>query len=381
MKLLVAATACVLVGGVGARLAHADDPAPALPKHDDEKAKPDQTLNPATGNEEEPWKKGVPKAERDAALALFREGNQFLNDAQYPLAVPKYEEALKHWSHPAIHYNLALALLNLNRPVDVYRHLEQAVQYGKAGPLDPAQYQKAIDYMKVIKGQIATIEVTCDKPGAEVQVDGVYKFTAPGKYTDLVAAGKHVFTAEPGKNMHGYTAKVRAPYIDQGSTYRVELKMYTEEELTRYHRRWERVWAPWVVVGAGAVVAGVGGVLALQAQKKFDDFDKGVAACNSDNQTMNGGCAAGEATGKSLADTKKTGQTLRTTSYVMYGVGGAAAALGIALVYLNRRTPYQIRGEELEEEQEGKKQAVAPKVTFAPVVSPELTGLAAVGRF
>ncbi|MCX5748208.1 MAG: hypothetical protein NT062_37595, partial [Proteobacteria bacterium] len=279
------------------------------------------------------------------ALALFRDGNTDLNDGAYIIAAKKYREALTHWKHPAIHYNLALALLNLDQPLEVYENLQAAIRYGEA-PLEKEKFDKANEYIKLIDTQtIATIEVTCNKPGAEVLVDGKPVFTAPGKYTAKVRAGKHVFSAEPGKLMQGYTTKVKAPFIDPGSKYRVELKLYTTDELTRYKRRWEKKWFPWAVVAGGAVVAGVGGLLALSAQGSYDDFDKKIAGCNMASGGV--GCSVTDSGFGSLRD---SGDSKMAASYVMYGVGGATVAIGLTLAYLNRKTAYQIRGEDFEEE-------------------------------
>ncbi len=345
-------------------------PAPPPEKPAPEKAGTNETLQ--SGSEaERPWAKGVTDNEQKIALSLFREGNTSLNDGAYVTAAKKYREALSHWDHPAINYNLALALLNLDQPVEVYKALEKAISYGDA-PLEKEKFEKAHEYLKIIGLQIATIEVSCQKAGAEVLVDGKKVFTAPGKYTEKVKAGKHVFAAEPGPKMQGYSAKVRTPSIDGGQTFRVELKMYTTDELTRYHRRWERVWAPWIVVGTGVAVVGVGGLLALSAKSSFDDFDKKVATCNSDTG-MNAGCNVSSGFGS----LKSSGDTKRAASYAMYGVGGAAVVLGLSLVYLNRKTPYQIHGEDFEDELDRK----APPIAFAPVVSPEMMGGVIQGHF
>ncbi len=364
----------IALGGVlcigTAALAQPTPPTPPQ-KPAPEKAGNNETLQNGAESER-PWAKGVSESEQKLALSLFREGNNSLNDGAYVTAAKKYREALSHWDHPAINYNLALALLNLDQPVDVYKALEKAISYGDA-PLEKEKFEKAHEYLKIIGLQIATIEVTCQKAGAEVLVDGKKVFTAPGKYVEKVKAGKHVFAAEPGPKMEGYSAKVRTPLIDGGQTFRVELKMYTSDELTRYHRRWDRAWAPWIVVGTGAVVAGVGGLLALSSKSSFDDFDKKVAACNSDTGN-NGGCSV---TDSGFGSLKTSGETKRTASYVMYGVGGAAAVLGLSLVYLNRKTPYQIRGEDFEDEMDRK----APPVAFAPIITPGMTGGMIEGHF
>ena len=63
-----------------------------------------------------PWAKGVSKERQEAAWEVFREGNALLKDSLFAKAADKYREALKSWDHPAIHYNLALALVNLDQP-------------------------------------------------------------------------------------------------------------------------------------------------------------------------------------------------------------------------------------------------------------------------
>jgi hypothetical protein len=61
-----------------------------------------------------PWVKGVSAADQSAAIELFHEGNGLLKESLFVQAAAKYREALHHWDHPGIHYNLALALLNLD---------------------------------------------------------------------------------------------------------------------------------------------------------------------------------------------------------------------------------------------------------------------------
>ncbi|HEY0193630.1 MAG TPA: hypothetical protein VGC42_21080, partial [Kofleriaceae bacterium] len=90
------------------------------PNRTDEKAGTNESLEKTSTN---PWVAGVTPSEQQAALAAFREGNQQLNDGLFVNAVNKYREALKHWNHPAIHYNLSLALLNLDQPIEVYDEL------------------------------------------------------------------------------------------------------------------------------------------------------------------------------------------------------------------------------------------------------------------
>ncbi|HEX8114654.1 MAG TPA: hypothetical protein VF516_43285, partial [Kofleriaceae bacterium] len=328
------------------------------PMKTDEKAGANEALQRNAGY------KNVSKADEDCALRAFHQGNDLLNNGLFPQAVARYREALRCWDHPGIHYNLALALINLDQPIEVYEQLNEAIKYG-ADPLDEGKFEHAREYLKLVSGLLADVEVSCDKPGAKVAVDGKEVFVAPGSFKAKVRVGKHTFYGEK----EGYNARVTAPFIGPGETFRIELKLYTAEELTRYRRRWEKTWMPYAVIGGGALVGVIGGVLELSASSSYKDFNSAVAKCN----TALMGCAAST---PGLIDMRNSGDTKRTLGYVGYGVAGAAIATGALLAFLNRRTPYQIRPEDLEEDKDK-----AHAVAIAPVVSPGMTGAMVQGHF
>ena len=312
-------------------------------------------------------KTDVSGADEKEALAAFRQGNDFLNNGLFPQAVEKYRGALVHWDHPAIHYNLALALINLDQPLDVYEQLNKAIEYG-AEPLEKDKFDHAKEYLKLVEGQLADVEVSCDKVGAKVAVDGKDVFIAPGKYAAKVRVGKHTFFADK----QGYNARVTAPFIGPNEKFRIELKLYTAEELTRYRRKWQNTWFPYVVAGSGALVGLVAGGIELSAQASYKDFDRAIAACNAQTGN-NGGCPSGTP----LGSMKQSGDTKKVIGYVGYGVAGAAIATGLGLAWLNRRQPYQIRAEDLQNEQEEKPSAVS----IVPVVAPDMAGAMVLGKF
>src|SRR5690349_4866887 len=101
---------------------NAGDKKPADKKPDkqgtDEKADTSETLQ--KGGDVRPWAQGVPASEQKVALAAFRDGNSALNDGLFAKAAETYRSALTHWKHPAIYYNLALALMNLDNPIEAY---------------------------------------------------------------------------------------------------------------------------------------------------------------------------------------------------------------------------------------------------------------------
>ena len=65
---------------------------------------------------ERPWAANVAEDAQKQAMQLFEEGNKLFEDSQHAAALAKYREALKVWDHPAIRYNAAVALINLDRP-------------------------------------------------------------------------------------------------------------------------------------------------------------------------------------------------------------------------------------------------------------------------
>ncbi len=326
-----------------------------------EKAGSDENLEKGTG--ERPWANGVPPEQQRGALAKFREGNELLNSGLFGRAAEAYKVALTFWQHPAIHYNLALAMMNLDQPIEAHEGLQKAIVFGDA-PLDKDKFEHAKEYLLLLEKQIASIEVSCDKIGAKVAVDGKDVFVAPGTYKARVRIGKHTFVAEK----RGYSTRINAPFIGPGENFRIELKLYTAEELTRYSRRWQATWMPYAVIGAGVVLGGVGAALELSATSSYDEYDSAVAACNVNNQ----GCP----TSSNITGLRDSGDSKKTFGYVMYGVGGAAIGAGIVLAILNRPSAYQIRPEDLQEEQ-----SRTGKVSFTPVVAPNMAGAIVHGSF
>src|ERR1700733_7519084 len=71
-----------------------------------EKERPGTNESLQNGGDTRPWASGVSPSEQ--------------------------RDALKHWDHPAIHYNLALAQMELAQPIEAYDNLTTAIKYGDA---------------------------------------------------------------------------------------------------------------------------------------------------------------------------------------------------------------------------------------------------------
>ena len=160
----------------------AQPPAPPVPGPDDEDAI-------------KPWHRGVSLSEQEVAKTLFKEGAALHREAFYLQAIAKYEEALTHWDHPDISFNMARALRDLRRPVDAYRALKRATRFG-AQSLKPEEYARAQELLRELEGLIARIELTCDVQGARVTLDGEFVFEGPGKKEVPILPSPHRFVAE-----------------------------------------------------------------------------------------------------------------------------------------------------------------------------------------
>jgi hypothetical protein len=332
-------------------------PDPNLPG----KAPTDSDLATAHQEDDRPWAKGVSQAEQQAALDLFNEGNSLLRDALFPKAVEKYRQALEHWDHPAIHYNLALALVNLDQPVEMYEALDKAMAFG-AAPLDADKFDRAKGYKILVEKQLALVEYSIATPGAVVVFDGKEVLTGPGTWSSRVRAGEHsVIARAPGSSPTQLNQR-----IGGGEVSRLDLKLFTDAELTRYKRRYPK-WLPWAVTGAGVALVGAGGLLHVSAKNGFADYDAAVRDCAAANPA--GGCMPDS----SVFDKKSSAETKQTIAVTMYAAGALAIAGGVVLIILNQPSSYRIDPFAETEKQ--------PAVSVTPLVTPDLAGVAAVGRF
>ena len=323
-----------------------------------EKAGTDESLQKGGGDR--PWAVGVKQSEQQNALKFFHEGNVQLNDGLFAKAAEAYKAALTHWDHPAIHYNLALAEMNLDNPIESQENFQLAIKFDEAPLQSKDKFDHAKDYILLLDKQIGVVEVTCQKPGTKVSVDGKEVFTAPGTWKGKVRAGKHSIVG----TLEGHPSRVDAPYIEPGAPFRIELKLYTTAELTRYRRKWDATWMPYVVMGGGVLVGLAGGLVEVLASNDYKKYDDQVAACNS-MTTGNAGCM----NSSSLKSIKDSGDTKKDLGYALYGVGAAAVITGAVLWIINRPESYEVRPEDLN------------AVSFRPVVTPEFAGASLTGRF
>jgi tetratricopeptide (TPR) repeat protein len=316
-------------------------------------------------SQESPWSRGVTPAQQEAARKRFEEGNFYLKDSLFKLAAEKYRLALQDWNHPGIHFNLALALLNLDQPVAVHEHLNKALAYG-AAPLDEEKVERAKSYLVLIEQQIAHVSVRSNDPGAVVRMDGQVLFIAPGKFEGWVRAGEHVWSA----SKPGFEITQKALVLKAKERAEITLRVYTEEELTMSQRRWS-AWVPAVPIVAGTLLVGGGVTALLLSRNKMDQFEEGLASrCGLSSAQRS--CPPTDELNE-LKDQASTYQNLAAAGFIG---GGVTLATGIVLFSLNRRTNYLLTPEELEQQ---RREAARQSATVVPVLAPGTLGVVAAG--
>jgi tetratricopeptide (TPR) repeat protein len=299
----------------------------------------------------------------DLADALFREGNALLKESVFVSAAAKYREALARWDHPSIHYNLALALMTLDQPIETSQHLAAAVKYGPA-PLQKERYEHARNYQRLLEQQLVPLTVRCQVAGARVELDGQLLFDPPGQHETLVRAGRHTLVA----SREGYVTNRLVRNMEGGQAAVVDLELKTLEQLTQEHRRWPG-WIPWSVIGAGVAAVAVGGGFHYAGLQKVDKVDRDSRVrCPT-------GCTVEPA---DLAATRSDGLRQQKVAMGAYVAGGVLVGVGAALAALNRSErivrPY-------EADAPGEPPRPSASFEVVPVLDRDALGLVALVRF
>lgn len=301
-----------------------------------------------------PWSANVSRDQRVEARELFLEGNRLLRIPRFAQAAEKYEAALKLWPHPAFHYNLAIAQINLVQPIEAHGSLAKALRYG-AAPFEQDKYDQALEYQKRLEQQLGRIEITCAEPEAEVTLDGRLIFTGPRTREIVVTQGQHQVVARKA----GRLTETEMLTVSAGQLVRVQMVLYPPDAVTT--ERYLPAWLPWTGLAASVASLSAAGYLDWRSARAIKDFDdKFEARCPTR------GCKDDEVP-ELIAELDRA-ETERQVALGMY-IGGGIAVIGSAvLIYVNRE---RIVRRSMREE----------AISFIPVYSLNSFGFTALIRF
>jgi hypothetical protein len=277
---------------------------------------------PALADEPRPWSAGVSEEAQARARARFEKGNGLLDEGLYAPALAEYREAIAEWDHPMIRFNMAVALINLERPIEAYEQIEQALRFDGDG-LDEDLREDARAYRRLLELQVARVTVDCVEPDAMVSFDGRDFVACPGSRSELVMAGKYRLIAEKP----GYLPRTIELTLAGGDHRQETIDLLSLEETTITTRRWE-TWKPWAVVGSGLAVGLAGLGVELDARATLQSYDNAVAVL------------CGEMPCDDLPDVVddayRKGRRENRIAVGLFVAGGAVVAGGVTMLILNR---------------------------------------------
>jgi len=268
--------------------------------------------------DDKPWAAGVSDKEQAAALAIYREGNAEFEESRYAQALAKYREAIKHWDHPAIRFNMAVALINLEQPLEAAGHLEAAMKFGPTAIGNDA-FAQGVTYRKLLEGQLTHLRVTCETEGAEVTLDGKPLLHCKGEAKQQLLPGQHQIVA----SKPGFETETTSLVLVPGEEVVHAVQLHPISVKTHMVRRWSAN-TPWLLVGAGAGVAAIGGLYEYLAFKDHDSYETALKT------TCMVGCPPSYD-----ASEKSRSRVENIVGVSLLAVGGAGIAAGLVGVYLN----------------------------------------------
>lgn len=286
---------------------------------------------PVHGDVVHPWSAGVGEPQKAHAQALLDQGNARFLEHEYAGALASYQQALAAWNHPAIRVNIVRCLVQLDRPVEASDMLQAALAFG-AEPLQDTVYDEALGYRKLLASLVGALEVTCTQPGVTVSLDGQVLTACPAAVRRTVAAGPHQLVGVAP----GWLTRTFDVSVFGGSHAAVAMTLRRLSDVAVVSHRWPQ-WIPWVVLGGGVAIAGIGTMLDLRASSDMAGYERAIA---HDCPTL----ACPPAMVDDGLRARAVLENRIATGIVV--TGAAAAGLGITLLYMNRgRTIYPPDGD------------------------------------
>jgi hypothetical protein len=273
---------------------------------------------------EDPWTAGVTAEQKQSARGLLDAGNTLFLAHDYAGALDKYRQALAFWDHPAIRFNVVRCLIQLDRTAEAAENLKLALRYGSA-PLEEAVYNEALAYEKLLANQIGDLEVRCTQAGVAVTLDGQPLLACPGAQTRRVTPGRHQLVG----SKDGFLTKSSDVVVVGGQREQVDVSLVSIGSAAIAHR-WAQ-WKPWVVIGSGLAVVGVGGLLQYQASVDMSSYDHQLTLLCADT-----GCGPSRPIPGNVADEKTRAERENAIAIGVMSAGAAAAVVGGVLLYMNR---------------------------------------------
>jgi tetratricopeptide (TPR) repeat protein len=272
------------------------------------------------------WAVGVSETEQATALELYVAGNREFMESRFAQALAKYKEAIRHWDHPAIRFNMAVCLINLDQPLEAKDGLERSLAYGDRPLGGDDRYQQGLTYRKLLDAQLARVKVSCPESGMLVTLDGKFLLTGPATVEETVLPGEHQLVAMK----LGFLTETTPLILVAGKQTTYEVRPLERKTAARMVRRWE-AWKPWLAMAGGSVLFGLGVASHVAAANSYARYDADIKAlCPPGCVAMAPTSLGGEAYLRNQGDVE------RVFAYSLISAGGAVFMGGLIGVILNQ---------------------------------------------
>lgn len=246
-----------------------------------------------------------------AAGKLLRSGLLKLKGGQYYEAIADFKKGLRHYESPTFYYNMGLAYRELRKYVSALEAFEKYVQKAKTKSKTGQYFKLAQEWIKLLKGRIAIVQVSVNVAGARVTVGGIDAGQSPNlRPVRIQPESKRLYDIKVTKA--GYETEMgkdQQMRLKEGRTVSVAVKLITAAEATKRRKEFQYVAAErrriqerllgeqkrarlarakrkrkirvagWSLIGSGGLVAVVGavvGIVCLVDTKYVEDAAKGA---------------------------------------------------------------------------------------------------------
>ncbi len=279
-----------------------------------------------------------------AARALFNEGVALFNKGDFDAACPKFEASLKQFPGIGTRGKLAECYEKLGRYASAYQAYREVAQLATRGG-DPAREQVASERAKSLEPKLSYVTVVLppanDVAGLVVKRNGreveraklgsAEPVDSGAVAIDVTAPGRKPFSGHINV-MQGLSVKFEVPALAPESSAASAAAAPPSatappsqpgDDGAALHGdppSWQKPLGL-VLIGAGVLGLGIGGIVGLSAKSKYDGaFDGG--GCDTATKTC-------DARGQSAVD---SAHSTATVSTVVFGAGAVLGVAGVVVL-------------------------------------------------
>jgi len=278
------------------------------------------------------------EARRELAKQLFIQANDEAREGRYRAAIPLYERALKLAPNvAALHRNAAVVYQKVGRCDLAIVHFDRYMELRPDAPDAEAVAQERGACQDILRerpdlaretAEDGTLTLVVNVDGAAVTVDGVLMGQTPIQPLNLKPATYNILISKPG-----YEPWQRRLPVAGGRDVVVNVTLILEQKKGPETAEDPYLAWKWTTIGVGSAAVATGVVFTILAELDRAEFE-------DTKRDADGDLLISQTRAKALQDSVNTN---RTVSYVLYGVGGAAAVGGVLWLVLDR--PRRAEGE------------------------------------